>query len=156
MDDRMDARTKTLDDINNLNKELENKSLSSQARDEKSKQRDDKIAEVRNLEREINEFRNTRERQLQEQALRMRNNIVEEIMKIVNDRVKADGYDLVFDKSGATMNGLQLILFSKDSMDFTNDVITALNKTKPADTPKPAAAASPKPADAKPAATPKK
>ena len=38
MDDRMDARTKTLEDINTLNKEMENKSLSSQARDEKSKQ----------------------------------------------------------------------------------------------------------------------
>ncbi len=154
MDDRMDARTKTLEDINTLNKEMENKSLSAQARDEKSKQRDDKIAEVRNLEREITEFKNTRERQLQEQAVRMRNGIVEEIMKIVNDRVKADGYDLVFDKSGSSLNGVPLILASKDSMEFTNDVITALNKTKPATTDaKPAA--TPK-ADAKPAATPKK
>ena len=154
MDDRMDARTKSLEDINTLNKEMENKSLSAQARDEKSKQRDDKIAEVRNLEREITEFKNTRERQLQEQAVRMRNGIVEEIMKIVNDRVKADGYDLVFDKSGSSLNGVPLILASKDSMEFTNDVITALNKTKPAATDaKPAA--TPK-ADAKPAATPKK
>jgi outer membrane protein len=154
MDDRMDARTKTLEDINTLNKDMENKSLSAQARDEKSKQRDDKIAEVRNLEREITEFKNTRERQLQEQAVRMRNGIVEEIMKIVNDRVKADNFDLVFDKSGSSLNGVPLILASKDSMEFTNDVVTALNKTKPA-----ATAATPKAdakPDAKPAATPKK
>jgi len=155
MDDRMDARTKTLEDINTLNKDMENKSLSAQARDEKSKQRDDKIAEVRNLEREITEFKNTRERQLQEQAVRMRNGIVEEIMKIVNDRVKADGFDLVFDKSGSSLNGVPLILASKDSMEFTNDVITALNKTKPAAAAA-APAATPAPAAAKPAATPKK
>jgi outer membrane protein len=153
MDDRMEARTKTLEDINTLNKDMENKTLAASARDEKSKQRDDKIAEVRNLEREITEFKNTRERQLQEQAVRMRNGIVEEIMKIVNDRVKADGYDMVFDKSGSSLNGVPLILFNKDGMEFTTDVVTALNKTKPAATTAPAT--TPK-TDAKPAATPKK
>lgn len=152
MDDRMEARNKMLEEINTLNKDMENKSLGAPAREEKSKQRDDKIAEVRNLEREITEFKNTRERQLQEQAVRMRNGIVEEIMKIVNDRQKTDGYDMVFDKSGSSLNGVPLILFAKDGMEFTNEVVTALNKTKPA-----AAAATPKAdAPAKPAATPKK
>ena len=153
MDDRMEARNKMLEEINTLNKDMENKSLGAPAREEKSKQRDDKIAEVRNLEREITEFKNTRERQLQEQAVRMRNGIVEEIMKIVNDRQKTDAYDMVFDKSGSSLNGVPLILFAKDGMDFTNEVVIALNKTKPA------AAATPKsdaPAAAKPAATPKK
>lgn len=152
MDDRMEARNKMLEEINTLNKDMENKSIGAAAIQEKSKQRDDKIAEVRNLEREITEFKNTRERQLQEQAVRMRNGIVEEIMKIVNDRQKTDGYDLVFDKSGSSLNGVPLILFAKDGMDFTNDVVVALNKTKPA-----AAAATPKAdAPAKAAATPKK
>ena len=154
MDDRMEARNKMLEEINTLNKDMENKSIGAAAAQEKSKQRDDKIAEVRNLEREITEFKNTRERQLQEQAVRMRNGIVEEIMKIVNDRQKTDGYDLVFDKSGSSLNGVPLILFAKDGMDFTNEVVTALNKTKPAAA---AAAATPKAdAPAKPAATPKK
>ncbi len=152
MDDRMEARNKMLEEINTLNKDMENKSIGAAAAQEKSKQRDDKIAEVRNLEREITEFKNTRERQLQEQAVRMRNGIVEEIMKIVNERQKTDGFDLVFDKSGSSLNGVPLILFAKDGMDFTNEVVTALNKTKPA-----AAAATPKAeAPAKPAATPKK
>ncbi|MBS0659795.1 MAG: OmpH family outer membrane protein [Verrucomicrobia bacterium] len=154
MDDRMEARQKLLDEINNLNKEVENKALSASARDEKGKQRDEKINETRNLEREITEFKNTRERQLQEQAVRMRNGIVEEIMKIVNDKVKADGYDLVFDKSGSSLNGVPILLYSKDGMEFTNDVVTALNRNKPAAGSAPAAAAA-TPA-AKPAATPKK
>ncbi len=147
MDDRMEARNKLLEDINSLNKDIENKALSAGARDEKSKQRDDKINETRNLEREITEFKNTRERQLQEQAVRMRNGIVEEIMKIVNDRVKADGFELVFDKSGSSLNGVPFLLFSKDGMEFTNEIVTALNKTKPAASAAPAAtpAAAPKP-----------
>ena len=95
---------------------------------------------MRSLEQEINEFKTTREKQLQEQAVRMRNTIVEEIMKVVNDRVKSDNYDLVLDKSGQSLNGVQIVLHSNDKMEFSDDVITALNKTRPSTT-APAAAA---------------
>ena len=80
------------------------------------------------MEREINDFRTTRERQLQEQALRMREGIVKEITDIVLERVKSQNLDLVFDKSGMSLNGVPLLLFSRDSVDFTTDVVTALNK----------------------------
>ena len=56
------------------------------------------------MEREINEFRQTRERQLQQQAMRMREGIVKEITDIIMERVKTNGMDLVFDKSGLSMN----------------------------------------------------
>ncbi|PYK74208.1 MAG: hypothetical protein DME42_05005, partial [Verrucomicrobia bacterium] len=78
--------------------------------------------------REINEFRVTRENQLREQALRMRDGIVKEIMDVVNDKVKTLNMDLVFDKSGLSVNGVPALLYSRDSYDFTNDVVTELNK----------------------------
>jgi outer membrane protein len=93
-----------------------------------AKERDDKIANIKNMEREINEFRQTRERQLQEQAMRMRESIVKEITDVIMDRVKTANYDLVFDKSGPSMNGVNVVIHSKDNMGFTTDVITALNK----------------------------
>jgi Skp family chaperone for outer membrane proteins len=80
------------------------------------------------MEREINEFRQTRERQLQEQAMRMRENIVKEITDVIMEKVKGANYDLVLDKSGPSMNGVNIVLHSKDSFDFTTDVVTALNK----------------------------
>ena len=46
------------------------------------------------MEREINEFRQTREQQLQQQAMRMREGIVKEITDIVMERVKTNGMDL--------------------------------------------------------------
>src|SRR5207248_477749 len=81
-----------------------------------------------NMEREINEFGQTRERQLQEQALRMREGIVKEITEVVMDKVKNRSLDLVFDKSGMSLNGVPLVMFSRDNYDFTTDVITDLNK----------------------------
>ena len=76
--------------------------------------------------------------------MRMRNQIVEEIMTVINAKVKTDNYDLVLDKSGQSLNGVQIVLHSKDSMEFSDDVITALNKSRPAATPVAPAAATPK------------
>src|SRR5438552_1571510 len=127
-DDRADAYKKALDEINNLNKQLDSSALSADAKTAKAKERDDKITNIKNMEREINEFRQTRERQLQEQALRMREGIVKEITDVVMDKVKTKSLDLVFDKSGMSLNGVPLVMYSRDDYDFTNDVVTVLNK----------------------------
>jgi outer membrane protein len=127
-DDRADAYKKALDEINNLNKQLDAPALSADAKTQKAKERDDKIANIKNMEREINEFRQTRERQLQEQALRMREGIVKEITDIVMDKVKTNSLDLVFDKSGMSLNGVPMIMFARDNFDFTTDIVAALNK----------------------------
>ena len=137
-DDRAESYKKALDDINNLNKQLESPATSADAKTKLAKERDDRITNIKNMEREINEFRQTRERQLQEQALRMREGIVKEIKDIVIDKVKANRMDLVFDKSGMSLNGVEVLMYAPDSTDFTNDVIAALNKGG-----KPPAASSP-------------
>jgi outer membrane protein len=153
-DDRADNYKKALDEINKLNQQLDAPALSADAKTQKAKERDEKIGNIKNMEREINEFRQTRERQLQEQAMRMRESIIKEITDIMMERVKTSGYDLVFDKSGPSMNGVPVVLYSKDSADFTTDVITALNK-KPVSTTTEKPATSPATTTA-PAASPKK
>jgi outer membrane protein len=152
-DDRADAYKKALDEINNLNKQLDAPALSADAKNQKAKERDDKIANIKNMEREITEFRQTRERQLQEQALRMREGIVKEITDVVMDKVKANNMDLVFDKSGMSLNGVPVLMYSRDNTDFTTDIISVLNKPGRATTSsssgeKPAATASASPAKA--------
>src|SRR6266481_6632578 len=121
-DERADSYKKALDEINNLNKQLDSSALSADAKTKLAKDRDDKIANIKNMEREINEFRQTRERQLQEQAMRMRDNIVKEITDVIMERVKTANYDLVFDKSGMSVNGVNVLLHSKDGMDYTTEV----------------------------------
>jgi outer membrane protein len=154
-DERADAYKKALDDVNNLNKQLDAPALSADAKSTKAKERDDKIANIKNMEREISDFRQTRERQLQEQALRMREGIVKEITDVVMEKVKANSLDFVFDKSGMSLNGVPLLMYARENVDFTSDIITVLNKPgrasasleKPATAPatSPAKAASPKP-----------
>src|SRR5881409_150538 len=127
-DDRAEAYKKSLDEINNLNKQLESSALSSDKKTQIAKDRDDKIANIKNMEREIGDFRQTRERQLQEQLMRVREGIVKEITDVVIEKVKANNLDLVFDKSGISINGVPVLMYSHDNIDFTNDIIAVLNK----------------------------
>jgi outer membrane protein len=127
-DDRAEAYKKSLDEINNLNKQLESSALSSDKKTQIAKDRDDKIANIKNMEREIGDFRQTRERQLQEQLMRVREGIVKEITDVVMEKVKANNLDLVFDRSGMSINGVPVLMYSHDNIDFTNDVIAVLNR----------------------------
>ena len=127
-DDRAEAYKKALDEINNLNKQLESPALSADKKTQTAKERDDKIANIKNMEREISDFRQTRERQLQEQLMRVREGIVKEITDVVMEKVKANHFDLVLDKSGLSINGVPFLLYAPDNVDFTNDIIAVLNK----------------------------
>ena len=113
------------------NQEIEKPELSKDGKEKLSKQRDEKVQEARNLDREIAEFRQTRERQLQEQFMRMRKDIVDDIMKVVNEKVKSAGYDLVLDKTGVSMGQVPVVLYSRADLDFSNEIISILNKNAP-------------------------
>ncbi len=132
LDERMSSYKEQLEAINKLNQEMQKAELSEDKKAEKARERDEKIAEVKSLERQINEFRATREKQLQEQAVRMRNGIVEEITEIVRKIVQTKGYDLVFDSSGSTLNGVPVLIHSVPGMDFSEAVIKELNAAQPA------------------------
>ncbi len=127
-DDRAEAYKKALDEINNLNKQLESAALSADKKTGMAKERDDKIANIKSMEREISDFRQTRERQLQEQLMRMREGIVKEITDVVMEKVKAKTLDFVLDKSGISINGVPVVLYAPDNVDFTNEIIETLNK----------------------------
>ncbi len=126
--DRAESYKKALDEVNNLNKQLDAPALSADAKSQKAKERDDKIANIKNMEREMNDFRQTRERQLQEQQMHMREGIVKEITDVVMTKVRDNKMDLVFDKSGMSLNGVPVVMYAPDSFDFTNDIMTVLNK----------------------------
>ena len=151
-DDRAEAYKKALDEINSLNKQLDAPALTAEAKTQKAKERDDKIANIKKMEREINDFSQTRERQLQEQLMRMREGIVKEITEVVVEKVKTNNMDFVFDKSGVSLNGVPILMYAPPNVDFTNDIIAVLNKpgrstagSKTAASPSPTAARAGKP-----------
>ena len=125
--ERLDTFNKAQEQARKLNDEAGKAELSEKAKAEKVKSLNEKLQELGVMQREVQEFQQTRERQLSEQSVRSRNALVEEINKVVSDVVKASAFDLVFDKSGQSLNAVNLLVHSKDSFDFTADVVSKLN-----------------------------
>ncbi len=144
LDERNEKRKELQDSIEKLNDEIKKPELSKERAMGKTKERDDKIAEWQNMMRELQAYQMEKEKQLADQTLRIRNGIVDEIRKVVDEKVKSIGYDLVFDTSGNSINNVPVILYAKESYDFTKEIIDKLN----ADRPKSSAPAE-KPADPK-------
>lgn len=130
-DDRVETLKKSMEEISKLNADIEKPELSKDAKDAKVKEAQAKVSEARNLDKEVNEFKAARERQLQEQFLRMRKDIIEDIMKVVNTKVSDSGFDVVFDKSGLSMGQIPVVVYSREDLDFSKDIIAKLNANAP-------------------------
>ena len=128
LDERLDIFNKAQEEARKLNDEANKPELSEKAKAEKSKALNEKLQALGTLQREVQEFQQTRERQLSEQSVRSRNVLLEDLNKVIADKVKAAAYDLVLDKSGQSLNAVGILVYSKDSFDFTNDVIAEVNK----------------------------
>ena len=73
----------------------------------------------------------------------MRDGIVDEIMKVVNDQVRTSNYDMVFDRSGFSAGTIvPVLIYSRDNFDFSDSVITKLNCGRPSATATPGASKS--------------
>lgn len=108
------------------------KTLSDQARQDKAKALDAKVQDVRNKEASMREFAGVRQKEFDDQQRRMRGGIVDEINKFITDLGAKEKYSLILDKSGVSMNGTSIVLYSQDVKDITDDVTKGLNATKPA------------------------
>jgi len=128
LDKLIDQLKAGMNEVNDLNAEAQKVGLSEDARREAEKKRDNKVADVRELDKRIAEFRQTQEKQLQEQYMRMRKDILEDIMKVVNEKVKTAAYDLVLDKSGLSMGQVPVVVYSRPEIEFTKEIIDTLAK----------------------------
>lgn len=67
--------------------------------------------------------------------MRMRKDIIDDIMQVVNAQVSSSGYDLVLDKSGLSAGQIPVVVYSREDLDFSKSIIETLNKNAPKVTP---------------------
>ena len=128
LDERTAKYKELLERYQDLRSQVNDDALTPELREEKLKEAQEVGQQAKSLERQIQEFRTRRERQLQEQVVRMRKLILEEIRELVEDVSKTRSFDMVFDKSGVSLNGVPFLLHSRDAVDFSEDIIGRLNK----------------------------
>ena len=139
LNEMVDNYKKEIEELNKLREDQDKPEYTAEVREQKRKAVSEKLAETQKIQRDLEEYRTSHGKILQDQQLRMRQSIVKEIQDIIDKEAQSAGYQLVLDKSGTTANAVPTILFSQDSMDITDDIIKILNKNQPKTTeaPKP-------------------
>ncbi len=140
------------DEYKSLVEQTKSPLANDQARAKAGEDAQKKMEDIQRMNNEAQNFRANTQRSLQQRAKNHRDLIMDEIMKVVNDISRAKGATLVLDKSGPSILGIPVVLYSDASYDITEDVVKEVNKDRPAATPSatPAPAA---PATTTPAAT---
>ena len=114
------------DEVGKLREAAKNPLLSEEARMQKRSEAEDKLTELQEFELRARRTQETKLKQMREQVLKSRQAIVDELLETVNQFAKANGYDLVLDRSGLTMNAVPLVVFSNPDLDVTERMIAYL------------------------------
>ncbi|MCX6857563.1 MAG: OmpH family outer membrane protein [Verrucomicrobia bacterium] len=132
MNDRWSVYKNLMTDMQKLKKEASDPIMTQDARAKKGMEFEEKGKELRSLEQEIGEAQNRRNNQLKQEDMSIRKGIYDEILVVVKEKAKADGYDFIFDKSGMSLSTVPVLIYYKDAVDVTDLIIVELNKGAPA------------------------
>jgi Skp family chaperone for outer membrane proteins len=119
------------DELVKLRDESEKPEYTAEVKEQKRKVMTDKLDQIKKSQQDIEEFRRTRLKAMEEQRALRLNNILKDISDTIGKIATGAGYMMVLDKSGMTGNGMPSILFSQTGMDVTDDVLKVLNKNAP-------------------------
>jgi len=119
--------------------------LSAEARAEKTKALQAKLQDLQTMQNKLEETKQERSRELQDEYMRRHKEIVDEISKVISDYSGPQGYDLVLDKSSASASsGVPFVLYNSSKLtDITADIVKQLNATRPAGSAAPTPATTP-------------
>lgn len=109
----------------------QNIALSASERETKRFEAQKKYREVREKQVEIEQYTAEKTQQYKQLETQKRDAILEEIAKEVKRRATLEGYVLVIDKSGKTLNGIPALIYFSPSIDITDPVLTELNRGNP-------------------------
>lgn len=131
MNDRWSVYKNLMTDMQKLKKEASDPIMTPDARAKKAAEFEEKGKELRSLEQEIGEAQNRRNNQLKQEDMSIRKGIYDEIIVVVKEKAKGDNYDFIFDKSGMSLSTVPVLIYYKDAVDITDQIIVELNKSAP-------------------------
>lgn len=124
---RMVDEAKDLEDeIKVLQAAAKNALLTETAQLAKRNEAEEKVTKLQELQLRIRRTQETKLKQMQEQVMKSRQGIVDEITAAVNAFAEEQGYDLILDSSGMSMNAVPLMVYVDPELDVTEAVIARL------------------------------
>ena len=120
-----------VDEYKDLLDQSKNPALTPEARAKADDDSKKKLDEINNKKNEANSFQQTVERQLQERIQNIRSVLLDSISKTAADVAQRHGATLLLDKSGVSIYGANVVIYSDPAYDITDEVIREVNKDRP-------------------------
>ncbi len=164
-----DAQTKAQEELERMVKEgnqlveqyketldqSKNTLLTAEARSKAEGDSQKIMEDIQRRQGDLQNFKANSQQSLQQRFNNFRSLLLDEISKKVTEVAKRKGATLVVDKSGPSLAGIPSVLYADAAYDITDEVMTEINKDRPAppvaSTPASPAPATPPPAAAAPA-----
>ena len=118
------------EEVEVLRADSRDETLSTEVRQGKREQLEEKLVNLMTKEREMAEFEKLRKEQLEKQNARMTRTLFDEIHEAVILYGKAQGYASVIDRSGQSRRGTEVVLYTDPDVDITADVLAVLNEDR--------------------------
>lgn len=123
-----DSMTKLEEEFKILRDASQNIAISAVERESKRLEAQKKYRELREKNAEIEQYTSEKTRQYKELEAKKRQEILDEIKDEVKRRATLEGYSLVLDKSGKTLNGISAVIYNNPNYDITEEVVKEINR----------------------------
>ena len=126
----VDEMTAISEEVDVLKKEARDITLSQEIRDGKRILYEERLLELRDKQKEIEEFTERRKQQAQMQVARMSQTIMDEIRLSVIEYAKQEGLQAVIDNS-TRRAAVGVFIYTHPDVDITESVLALLNSKRP-------------------------
>ncbi len=133
-------RDKVRKEFESARESAKDKALSEKERENKMDVAEQKLNVLRESEMKIRERMAQRQKEINDQKVRMQRRIVGKLREVIGKHAADKGYALVLDSAGIGLSGVEGVVYSRENMDITEEVLKVINTGSPAKEEKPAGA----------------
>ncbi|HVU36132.1 MAG TPA: OmpH family outer membrane protein [Opitutaceae bacterium] len=124
-----------VEEYKNLQEQSTNAALTAEAKSKAQNDAQKKLEEIQAKQNEIRTFIQNSGQTLNQRLQTFRSLMLEEIGKVATEVAKRHGATILLDKSGPSLIGISNLIYSDPAYDITDEVMTEINKTRPAGAP---------------------
>ena len=106
----------------------QNIALSAAERENKRQKAQQLYESLKLKEQEMTSYSESRKTQIRDMYTKLRNEVVEEIRKAVHNKAVLEGYTIVLDQSGESLNDVGFVVYVQPGLDITDSIIQDLNR----------------------------
>ena len=106
----------------------QNIAYSSAERENKRQKAQQLYESLKLKEQEMTSYTESRKTQLRDMYTKLRGEVVDEIKKAVHNKAVLEGYTLVLDQSGESLNDVGFVIYVQPGLDITDSIIQDLNR----------------------------